>query len=138
MGNIIISGKLGDFRVVDKKLDHKISNSAGGLFKLKLGKDQLEGVVDSLFLVFKFGDNSSFSVRGVDTGGIIYFHYWGLTYTVYRVAKSGGIVFIIFCSIIRRTDTLYILCIYTVNTHIRLIENQILDFLSSYSLRLED
>ena len=87
--------------------------------------------MDSLFLVFKLGENPSFSVRGVDTGGIIYFHYWGLTHTVYRVAKSGGILFIIFCSIIRRIDTLYISCIYTVNTPVRFTEKQLLDFLSS-------
>ena len=82
-------------------------------------------------MIFKLGGNSLFLVRGVNTGGKTNFQYWGLICMVYRVAKSGGILFIIFCSIIRRIDTLYISCIYTVNTPVRFTEKQLLDFLSS-------
>ena len=98
-------------------------------------------------MVFKLGENSSFSVRGVDTGGIIYFHYWGLTYTVYWVAKSGGIVFIIFCSLIDRINSLYIQFLYVLCIIIVLLWEYIniffwrklyLDFYFYYSLELED
>ena len=54
----------------------------GSFLRPKLGRS-VRGGFGLIILVFKVGKNSLFSVRGVDTGGIIYFHIWGVTDAVY-------------------------------------------------------
>ena len=86
------------------------------------------------FLIFKLGGGSLFLVRGVNTRGKTNFQILGATLYGLQGGKSGGILFILFCSIVHRTDIVY-LYLYFENTSLIYRKTILSFFVLFYSLQ---
>ena len=87
------------------------------------------------FLIFKLGGGSLFLVRGVNTRGKNNFQTLGATLYGLQGGNSGGILFILFCSIVHRIDIVYILYLYFENTSLIYRKTILSFFVLFYSLQ---
>ena len=110
-GNFHHKWELGDFWLVDKNsnIDKQFCTS---FLRLNLGRS-VRGGFGLIILVFKFGWKSViFSKRDWHRRNNIFPYLWSNWRYLLGGAKSGGIIFIIICSLIGRINSLYILYLY--------------------------